>query len=81
MRRDGALEGATGRHAVTVVMNISTPDAVSFRYAQGQIPANAARAIESKRGVIYNFFARRFINLKFTMKLSTVKKPPNFRPD
>ncbi len=81
MRRDGALEGATGRHAVTVVMNISTPDAVSFRYAQGQIPANAARAIESKRGVIYNFFARRFINLKFTMKLSTVKKPPNLRPD
>ena len=58
MRRDGALEGATGRHghethnvqpAVTVVMNISTPDAVSFRYAEGQIAANAARAIEQAR--------------------------------
>ena len=34
---------------VNVVMNISTPDANSFRYAQGQIAADAARAMERAR--------------------------------
>jgi hypothetical protein len=37
------------RPPVNVVMNISTPDANSFRYAQGQIAADAARAIERAR--------------------------------
>jgi hypothetical protein len=37
------------RPTVSVVMNISTPDANSFRYAQGQIAADAARAIERAR--------------------------------
>lgn len=37
------------RPPVSVVMNISTPDANSFRYAQGQIAADAARAIERAR--------------------------------
>ena len=37
------------RRPVNVVMNISTPDANSFRYAQGQITTDAARAIERAR--------------------------------
>nr|WP_206340811.1 phage tail tape measure C-terminal domain-containing protein [Marinicauda algicola] len=37
------------RSPVNVVMNISTPDAGSFRYAQGQIAADAARAMERAR--------------------------------
>jgi hypothetical protein len=37
------------RPPVSVVMNIATPDANSFRYAQGQIAADAARAIERAR--------------------------------
>ncbi len=37
------------RPPVNVVMNISTPDAGSFRYAQGQIAADAARAMEQAR--------------------------------
>jgi hypothetical protein len=37
------------RPPVSVVMNITTPDANSFRYAQGQIAADAARAIERAR--------------------------------
>lgn len=37
------------RPPVNVVMNISTPDAGSFRYAQGQIAAEAARAMERAR--------------------------------
>ncbi|MCW5716280.1 MAG: tape measure protein [Bauldia sp.] len=37
------------RPPVSVVMNISTPDANSFRYAQGQIAADVARAIERAR--------------------------------
>lgn len=34
---------------VTVMMNISTPDVGGFRYAQGQIAADAARAIDRAR--------------------------------
>jgi hypothetical protein len=37
------------RPPVTVVMNISTPDTNAFRYAQGQIAADAARAIDRAR--------------------------------
>jgi hypothetical protein len=37
------------RPPISVMMNISTPDANSFRYAQGQIAADAARAIERAR--------------------------------
>ncbi|MBX6321726.1 MAG: phage tail length tape measure family protein [Rhodospirillaceae bacterium] len=37
------------RSPVTVVMNISTPDVGGFRYAQGQIAADAARAIDRAR--------------------------------
>lgn len=37
------------RPPVNVVMNISTPDVASFRYAQGQIAADAARAMERAR--------------------------------
>ncbi len=37
------------RPPVNVVMNISTPDVGSFRYAQGQIAADAARAMERAR--------------------------------
>ena len=37
------------RPPVNVVMNISTPDANSFRYAQGQIAADAARAMDRAR--------------------------------
>lgn len=37
------------RPPVNVVMNISTPNAGSFRYAQGQIAADAARAMERAR--------------------------------
>lgn len=41
--------GPDTRLPVNVVMNISTPDANSFRYAQGQIAADAARAMERAR--------------------------------
>ncbi|MGE3290209.1 MAG: phage tail tape measure protein, partial [Geminicoccaceae bacterium] len=34
---------------VTVVMNISTPDAAGFRRSQGQIAAEAARAVQRAR--------------------------------
>ena len=34
---------------VTVIMNITTPDAGGFRKSQGQIAAEAARAIERAR--------------------------------
>jgi hypothetical protein len=46
-----AAMGSTreSRPPVNVVMNISTPDAGSFRYAQGQIAADAARAMERAR--------------------------------
>jgi hypothetical protein len=37
------------RPPVTVVMNITTPDANGFRQSQGQIAADAARAIERAR--------------------------------
>ena len=37
------------RPPVTVVMNITTPDTGSFRQSQGQIAADAARAIERAR--------------------------------
>jgi hypothetical protein len=45
-----AIGASAGRQSpVNVVMNISTPDANSFRYAQGQIAADAARAMERAR--------------------------------
>ena len=45
-----AIGSGAGRQSpVNVVMNISTPDANSFRYAQGQIAADAARAMERAR--------------------------------
>lgn len=45
-----AIGSGAGRQSpVNVVMNISTPDASSFRYAQGQIAADAARAMERAR--------------------------------
>ena len=37
------------RAPVTVVMNITTPDAAGFRRSQGQIAAEAARAIQRAR--------------------------------
>ena len=37
------------RPPVTVVMNITTPDAGGFRRSQGQIAAEAARALERAR--------------------------------
>ncbi len=37
------------RPPVTVVMNITTPDVGGFRQSQGQIAADAARAIERAR--------------------------------
>jgi hypothetical protein len=37
------------RPPVTVVMSITTPDAGGFRKSQGQIAAEAARAIERAR--------------------------------
>ena len=37
------------RPPINVVMNITTPDANSFRYAQGQIAADAARAMDRAR--------------------------------
>lgn len=44
------LRGSEDRRPpVTVVMNISTPDVGGFRYAQGQIAADAARAIDRAR--------------------------------
>jgi len=42
-------EARNTQSPVNVVMNISTPDANSFRYAQGQIAADAARAMERAR--------------------------------
>lgn len=39
----------SGVPPVNVVMNISTPDASGFRHAQGQIAAEAARAIDRAR--------------------------------
>jgi hypothetical protein len=50
-RAQVAAVGASrdARPAVSVVMNIVTPDANSFRYAQGQIAADAARAMERAR--------------------------------
>jgi lambda family phage tail tape measure protein len=44
-----ALGRTERRPPVTVVMNISTPDSNGFRYAQGQIAAEAARAIDRAR--------------------------------
>ena len=49
-----ALGGSMGRESraaqpINVVMNISTPDTNGFRYAQGQIAAEAARAIDRAR--------------------------------
>ena len=38
--------GRTDDRPVQVVMNITTPDANSFRYAQGQLAADAARAMQ-----------------------------------
>jgi lambda family phage tail tape measure protein len=46
-REQVAKRRAEGRAPVTVVMNITTPDASSFRQSQGQIAAEAARALES----------------------------------
>lgn len=34
---------------ITVVMNVTTPDASSFRASQGQIAADLARAMERTR--------------------------------
>jgi hypothetical protein len=45
----GMGSGGARSAPVNVVMNISTPDANSFRYAQGQIAADAARAMERAR--------------------------------
>ena len=51
MRALGGAMGREGRAAqpINVVMNISTPDTNGFRYAQGQIAAEAARAIDRAR--------------------------------
>ncbi|MBX6323304.1 MAG: hypothetical protein IRY94_15880, partial [Rhodospirillaceae bacterium] len=48
LRGRGASDSRSDR-PVTIVMNIATPDVGSFRYAQGQIAAEAARAIERAR--------------------------------
>ncbi len=53
-REVGALrQGQDGRgrdaRPVTVVMNIATPDAASFRLSQGQLATDAARAMERAR--------------------------------
>jgi hypothetical protein len=42
-------KGADAGRPVTVVMNITTPDAGGFRRSQGQIAAEAARAIDRAR--------------------------------
>jgi lambda family phage tail tape measure protein len=42
-------QGADGGRPVTVVMNITTPDAGGFRRSQGQIAAEAARAMDRAR--------------------------------
>jgi lambda family phage tail tape measure protein len=42
-------KGADGGRPVTVVMNITTPDAGGFRRSQGQIAAEAARAMDRAR--------------------------------
>lgn len=47
VRREPERRGDGG--GVTVVMNISTPDAGSFRQSQGQMAAEMARAIERAR--------------------------------
>lgn len=49
MLGSGARRQDERRPPVTVVMNISTPDVGGFRYAQGQIAADAARAIDRAR--------------------------------
>jgi lambda family phage tail tape measure protein len=45
----GTREREAGQPPVTVVMNITTPDTNGFRQSQGQIAADAARAIERAR--------------------------------
>jgi len=45
----GMRERETRQPPVTVVMNITTPDTGGFRQSQGQIAADAARAIERAR--------------------------------
>ena len=45
----GIAAAGDTRPPVTVVMNITTPDANGFRQSQGQIAADAARAIERAR--------------------------------
>jgi hypothetical protein len=45
----GMRERETRQAPVTVVMNIATPDTNGFRQSQGQIAADAARAIERAR--------------------------------
>jgi hypothetical protein len=45
----GMRERDTRQPPVTVVMNITTPDTNGFRQSQGQIAADAARAIERAR--------------------------------
>jgi hypothetical protein len=42
----GLSEQESRQPPVTVVMNITTPDTNGFRQSQGQIAADAARAIE-----------------------------------
>jgi phage-related minor tail protein len=43
--RLGVQAGGVGARAVTVVMNISTPDVQGFQRSQSQIAAQAARAL------------------------------------
>jgi hypothetical protein len=45
----GMRERETRQAPVTVVKNIATPDTNGFRQSQGQIAADAARAIERAR--------------------------------
>jgi hypothetical protein len=45
----GMREREARQPPVTVVMNIATPDTNGFRQSQGQIAADAARAIERAR--------------------------------
>jgi hypothetical protein len=45
----GMREREARQPPVTVVMNITTPDTNGFRQSQGQIAADAARAIERAR--------------------------------
>jgi phage-related minor tail protein len=41
--------GGAGRAAVTVTMNVTTPDAGSFQRSSGQIAAELSRAISQGR--------------------------------